>query len=130
MRKKAASGRRTPKWTNRNLGVRCAKSVAGFGSAALFGQHLPEPVISKIRNAHDASAADPNHFRKHTFDIKYGLQRLGQDDAIELVVGKGAKAFIQVGLDDIEAPIDTGQDFLFIQLDADQAPMILLLETR
>ena len=85
---------------------------------------LPEPVIAEVRDADDAGPANAHHLRQDALHVLDRLQGLGQDHAVKLPGGEGAEALVQVGLDDIQAAADAGEDLLLVQLDADQAAMV------
>ena len=101
-----------------------AQHARGFRRPPCFGQHRPQPVIAKVRDAHDAGPANAHHLRQDAFHVLHRLQGLGQHDTVKLPVGKRPEALVQVGLDHIQPATDGGEDLLLVQLDSDQAAVV------
>ena len=86
--------------------------------AAFLGQVPAELPVGDIGEADDAPAAHAEHLGQHPLHVQHGLQRLRKDDEIELPVGEGRQAAVQVPLHYVQPAANTGHDGLFIQFDA------------
>ena len=71
---------------------------------------LPQLVVAEVREADDALPADAQHLVDHALDVLHGLQRLREDDAVELLGRRTAEALVQVGLDHVQAALHARDD--------------------
>ena len=67
------------------------QDAGGLRRSPGLGQHAPELVIAKVRDADDAGPADANHLRQDALHVLHGLQGLGQDHAVKLPGSEGAQ---------------------------------------
>ena len=88
------------------------------GARPSLGQLAAELPVGEVGEADDAPPAHAQHVGEHARHVHHGLQRLREDDEVELPVGEGRQALVQVGLDHVQPAADAGQDRLLVQFDA------------
>ena len=99
-----------------------AQERAGPGSAAFFVKMLAQLPVADVGEADDPLPADAEDLLEHALHVHHRLQRLREDDEVELPVGEGRQPVVQVGLHDVQPAADAGQDRLLVQLDAHDVP--------
>ena len=62
--------------------------------AALPGEDLAKFGKSEVRETHDTDATDPQDFVDDPSHVTNGLQRLGQDHRVKLLVGKRPQSLV------------------------------------
>lgn len=78
--KKAAVGRFVP--------GEVKQALVAAGASALLEEHAADLVISEVGEADDASFTDAEDFVDDGVGADDGLERLGEDDVVELLVGE------------------------------------------
>ena len=91
------------------------------GDRPCLAQLTAVALVGDVGETDDASPPDAEHVGQDARDVQDGLQGLRKDDEIELSVGKGGQALVEVGLDHIQPAADAGQHRLFVEFDAHQA---------
>ena len=73
--------------------------------------------IAKIGKRHNAKTRDSRHFTQNMFSMLHGLQRLGQHHCVELLIIEQGQAFLQILLNHLHPPSNSGDDVIVVKLD-------------
>ena len=101
----------------------------GLRGFAFFAEPADVLVIPEVREADDRPGSNPEHFVQNVFHVEDRLQRFGEHDEIELLVGKRGQPVVQVPLDHVDSPVDAALDISFIQFDSHDLAVAAFFES-